>query len=136
MTATPDALEIAESVPQAAPVQPAPDSAHVTPLFPESFATVAVNVIVFATCTEAVAIDMLTVTPVGVGGVVDFVDPVQPPSRVKTTQSAATAATLQKERFGFTTGISRILGKLELQRPVGISESASIETNKPLTTAA
>ena len=39
----PDALEVAESEPQAAPVQPAPDRAQVTPLFCESFCTVAVK---------------------------------------------------------------------------------------------
>ena len=31
--AAPDALEVAESVPQIAPVQPAPVNVHVTPLF-------------------------------------------------------------------------------------------------------
>jgi hypothetical protein len=34
---------VAESAPHAAAVHPAPDNAHVTPLFALSFATVAVN---------------------------------------------------------------------------------------------
>ena len=41
--ATPDALLVAESVPQVAPLQPAPESAQVTPLFALSLATEAVN---------------------------------------------------------------------------------------------
>jgi hypothetical protein len=43
VTAPPDALLAADNVPHAAPVHPAPDSAHVTPAFELSFATVAVN---------------------------------------------------------------------------------------------
>jgi hypothetical protein len=35
--AVPDALEVEESVPQAAPLQPAPESVQVTPLFCASF---------------------------------------------------------------------------------------------------
>jgi hypothetical protein len=42
--ATPEALEAAESVPQAAPLHPAPLSDQVTPRFCESFCTVAVRV--------------------------------------------------------------------------------------------
>jgi hypothetical protein len=53
--ATPDALDAADSVPQAAPLHPVPDSAQPTPLFAESFATVAVNCCVVPTCTLAVA---------------------------------------------------------------------------------
>ena len=49
----PDALDVADSVPQAAPEQPAPVNAHVTPLFWESFATVAAKVVVWVVCTEA-----------------------------------------------------------------------------------
>jgi hypothetical protein len=41
--ATPDAEEEVESVPQVAPLQPEPESAHVTPLFCPSFVTVAVK---------------------------------------------------------------------------------------------
>jgi hypothetical protein len=41
--ATPDALLVAESIPQVAPLQPAPESAQVTPLFALSLATEAVN---------------------------------------------------------------------------------------------
>jgi len=39
----PEALVATESVPQVAVLQPAPDSAQLTPLFAESFCTVAVN---------------------------------------------------------------------------------------------
>ncbi|OLE50765.1 MAG: hypothetical protein AUG51_26425 [Acidobacteria bacterium 13_1_20CM_3_53_8] len=37
MIAAAEALELAESVPHAAPLQPAPERAQVTPLFCESF---------------------------------------------------------------------------------------------------
>ena len=43
VTAAPDALELADSVPQAAPLQPVPDKAQFTPLFCVSFCTVAVK---------------------------------------------------------------------------------------------
>jgi hypothetical protein len=43
VTAVPDALVVAESVPHAAPVQPAPESFQLTPLFCVSLVTVAVN---------------------------------------------------------------------------------------------
>jgi hypothetical protein len=43
ITAAPDAVLVAESVPHVAPLQPAPDNAHVTPLFAASFVTVAVK---------------------------------------------------------------------------------------------
>jgi phosphate/sulfate permease len=42
-TATPEALDAAESVPQALPVQPAPESCQLTPLLCASLATVAVK---------------------------------------------------------------------------------------------
>ena len=41
-----------ESVPQAAPEQPEPDSVHVTPWLAESFCTAAVKFAVVETCTE------------------------------------------------------------------------------------
>ena len=47
--ATPEALDATESAPQVMPLQPAPDKAQVTPLFCESFVTVAVNVCVWLT---------------------------------------------------------------------------------------
>ena len=43
VTAAPDALELLDSVPQEAPVQPVPDSAQITPLSCESCLTVAVK---------------------------------------------------------------------------------------------
>lgn len=52
MIAAPDALEAADSVPQAAAVQPAPLSVQVTPLFCASCCTVAVRLCAFPACTE------------------------------------------------------------------------------------
>lgn len=43
VTGVPEALELALSVPQLAPLHPVPESAHVTPLFWGSLLTVAVN---------------------------------------------------------------------------------------------
>src|SRR3989442_13774733 len=63
--ATPEALEVAESVPQAAPLQPVPESAQLTPLFCESFCTVAVNGCVALAATEAVG--GATLTEIGDG---------------------------------------------------------------------
>jgi hypothetical protein len=40
--AVPEALEVADKLPQAAPLQPAPLSVQLTPLFCASFCTVAV----------------------------------------------------------------------------------------------
>ena len=51
--ATPDALELAESVPQVLPLHPVPLSVQFTPLFCESFVTVAVKLCVFVTFTLA-----------------------------------------------------------------------------------
>jgi len=59
----PDALVAAESVPHVAPEQPNPDTVQLTPLFCESFATVAVNACVpIPACTLCVA--GATVTPI------------------------------------------------------------------------
>ena len=52
--ATPEALEAAENVPQAAPLHPAPASVQVTPLFCASLETVAVKFCGWPTCTLAV----------------------------------------------------------------------------------
>ena len=65
--ATPEALEFAESVPQAAPLQPVPESAQVTPLLCVSFCRVAVNGCVPLTVTEAVV--GATLTEIGGGAV-------------------------------------------------------------------
>ena len=43
MIATPDALLLVESAPHVAPLHPAPESIHATPLFCASLLTVAVN---------------------------------------------------------------------------------------------
>ena len=53
------------NVPQAAPVQPTPDSDHVTPLFCVSFCNCAVNGAVNETCTKAEA--GRTATEIGAG---------------------------------------------------------------------
>src|SRR6266481_641730 len=65
--ATPVALDFAVPMPQAAPLQPVPESAQVTPLFCESFCRVAVNGCVALTATEAV--DGATLTEIGGGAV-------------------------------------------------------------------
>ena len=56
----PEALDELETLPHAAPLQPAPDSAQVTPLFALSFVTVAVKVVVPLTGTVAVAWERVT----------------------------------------------------------------------------
>ena len=57
----PDGLEVEESVPQAAPLQPDPERFQVTPLFCGSFATVAVMVCACPASTACVCGEMLTV---------------------------------------------------------------------------
>jgi hypothetical protein len=66
----PDALEVADSVPQAAPVQPVPLNAHVTPLFWESLSTVAVKLLVFVVCTETVDLSSVTAIAAAVAVIV------------------------------------------------------------------
>jgi len=68
VTGAPDALVAGDTVPQVAPPQPVPESAHVTPLFAESFATVAITVCVAPACTVAVVVGIVTVITAGVGG--------------------------------------------------------------------
>jgi len=51
--ATPEVLEVADIIPQAAPLHPAPASAQLTPLFCESFCSVAVKFCVRPVCTDA-----------------------------------------------------------------------------------
>jgi hypothetical protein len=63
--AIPEGLVDAESVPHLVPVHPAPDNAHVTPLFCVSFATVAVNCAVAEVTTEALLAFRLNATGVG-----------------------------------------------------------------------
>jgi hypothetical protein len=60
VTATPDALVAADSVPHAAPVHPVPLSVQLTPLFCPSFETVAVNICVNPACTPALVGATLT----------------------------------------------------------------------------
>jgi hypothetical protein len=65
--AAPEALDEADTAPQLEPLQPAPDSPQVTPLFCESFCTVAVNVWVPPTVTFAVVGDSVTTIAAGFG---------------------------------------------------------------------
>ncbi len=62
VTGVPDAVLAAESAPQVAPLQPDPDKVQFTPLFPESFATVAVNVAVVLMGTVAEVAERVTET--------------------------------------------------------------------------
>jgi hypothetical protein len=64
--AVPEALDVVDKAPHVAPLHPLPDSAQVTPLFAESFATLAVNAWALATCTFAVVSDKLTAIAGGV----------------------------------------------------------------------
>jgi hypothetical protein len=66
--AVPDGLELFESVPHAAPLQPEPDRVQVTPLFCGSFCTVAVKACDCPVCTDALVGD--TLMPTGGGGAV------------------------------------------------------------------
>lgn len=75
--AAPEALELADSVPQPAPEQPAPDRLQVTPLFWESLVTVAVKLCVpTPACT--LAVEGVTVTKIVAGVTVRVVDPFAP----------------------------------------------------------
>jgi len=67
VTAAPEALEAGATVPHVAALQPVPARDQLTPLFAESFATVAVKACVAPVCTLAVVADMATVTAGGVG---------------------------------------------------------------------
>ena len=68
--AEPEALVVVDKVPQAFPLQPAPLTDHVTPLFCESFCTLAVTDCVLPTCTEDVAGETLTLMAGGGGAAV------------------------------------------------------------------
>jgi hypothetical protein len=92
--AAPDALLLADSVPQAAALQPVPDSAQVTPLFALSLATVAVNACVSPVCTDAVGGD--TATEIA-AGVLELDPPPHP-----LTKAAPTIANANKNRAART----------------------------------
>jgi hypothetical protein len=90
VTAVPDALLAAERVPHVAPLQPAPDSAQVTPLAALSFVTVAVNGWLCATCTDIVAGDTATEMRAGtLGAGVGVEPPPQPHSNAIITMASA-----------------------------------------------
>jgi hypothetical protein len=87
----PDALVVAESVPQAAPRHPVPASLQLTPRFLRSFKTVALNVSCCPTCTDplpgltATLIARVTLASAG------SVKPAQPDTpREKNARAAAT----------------------------------------------
>src|SRR5579859_7513860 len=65
--AVPDALDVADSVPQLAPLHPVPDKLQVTPLFCPSFCTVAVNGSDCPTCTDAALGETATLIGSGAG---------------------------------------------------------------------
>ena len=114
VTGVPEALDAGATVPHAAPLHPAPDSVHVTPLFPESFATIAVNACVVPTCTPAVATDIATEIAAG-GGVLPpppplpLTAPAQPESKV-----IATRVTTAMER-----GARPVLDRFTVESPEG-----------------
>ncbi len=93
--AIPDELVDAESVPHAVPMHPAPDKAHVTPLFCVSFATVAVNCAVAEVTTEALVTFRLKATGEGDCGV-EFDD--EPPQPAISKRSAASGV-LTREKL-------------------------------------
>ena len=66
MMATPEALVVADSVPQALALQPEPERVQETPLFWLSLATVAVNVCVSVSRSDEVA--GVTLTEMACGG--------------------------------------------------------------------
>jgi len=69
VTVAPEALELAERVPQVAPLHPEPANIQLTPLALLSFATVAVNVAACPVCTEALVGEIATEIGVGAGAV-------------------------------------------------------------------
>jgi hypothetical protein len=75
--AAPEALELADSVPQAVPGQPAPDRLQATPLFWASLAIVATKFCV-PTPAWTLAVEGVTVTEIVGGVTVKVVDPFTP----------------------------------------------------------
>ena len=75
--AAPEALELADTVPQAGPEQPAPDTVQVTPLFWGSLATVPMKFWV-PTPAWTLAVEGVTMTEIAGGVTVKVVDPFTP----------------------------------------------------------
>lgn len=92
----PDGLVDAESVPHLEPVHPAPDKAHVTPLFCVSFATVAVNCAVAEVATAALLAFRFNATGEGDCGVESDGELAQPDSSKAIAENGA--MTVQKVR--------------------------------------
>ena len=88
-------LEVAESVPQAVPVQPAPESAQVTPLFCESFETMALKLAVRPVCRDMV----LGVTLTETGAVIVIVE-----EALLVVSATAVAVTVTVAGLGILTG--------------------------------
>jgi hypothetical protein len=65
VTDAPDALDATDRVPQVLPLQPVPDNAQVTPLFCESFCTLALKACIPPAATLAVVGDSVTAIAVG-----------------------------------------------------------------------
>ena len=115
--ATPDALPAAERAPHVAPLQPAPDSAQVTPLPALSFVTVAVNGWLCPTCSDIVAGD--TVTEIGLatlGAASWFDEPPHPDSNPIVTivnankDRAACSACTRVKGLSLSVDVLEILG--------------------------
>ena len=96
--AAPDALVAAERVPQAAPVQPVPLKAQLTPIFCESLVTVAVKACVPPTCTFAVGKLRVTASAGGGGFEFPLEDPPHPASDAKATKIEAQINFFRKVR--------------------------------------
>jgi hypothetical protein len=126
VTDAPDALVAGDTAPHVAPLQPAPESAQLTPLAAESLATVAVTVCVAPACTVAVVV--ATVTAISAcGGVVPpppvlLVTPPEQPMPVHKARRVAMPlrqrASLVQDRFTVKSPKLMVLF-LELSAPVG-----------------
>jgi hypothetical protein len=90
VTGAPDAVLAAESVPHVAALQPDPDNVQFTPLFPASFATVAVNIIVLPMGTVVVLGERVTETPTAAAVMVIVAAAVFVPSATEVAVSVTT----------------------------------------------
>ena len=93
--AVPEALVDAESAPHWFPVQPAPDKAHLTPLFCVSFVTAAVNCAFPEVTTEALLAFRFNATAGGGGVVVPEGVLAQPAS----TKARAASAVMTQQKL-------------------------------------
>jgi hypothetical protein len=91
VTAAPDALDVGVTAPHVAPLQPVPDSVQLTPLFAESFATLAVKLVFPPTTTLAAVCDRLIVIASGIAVIVIPAVPTFVPSATEVAVSTTTA---------------------------------------------